>query len=46
MKKVKASSGLSESLQRIKGFSKLRDAIKAGENDTSVGAEAYLISRL
>lgn len=27
-------------------FSKLRDAIKAGENDTSVGAEAYLINKL
>jgi hypothetical protein len=30
----------------ISRFSKLRDAIKAGESDTSVGAEAYLINKL
>jgi len=36
----------SETLERIKGFARLKEALKAGESDTSAGTEAYLVKKL
>lgn len=44
VKKKKNTMG--SSLSNMKAYTNLREALKAGENDTSVGTEAFLINKL